>query len=141
MFVWTAFVALGLAALKYPFAWVVVVVNTAVVASVVFALVSALASVGSRRLFWAAYAASGVVVLVISPAEISTFLPDDLANIMCRAMIPQDIPVERLGYGFELDATQNWMLIADRLSVVVGSTAAAYIIPWLVQWGQKPPQP
>jgi|PlaIllAssembly_1097288.scaffolds.fasta_scaffold233197_2 hypothetical protein len=141
MFIWTAFVALGLAALKYPFAWVAFVVDLAIGFSVVFALVSALASMDSGRLFWAAYAASVPVIFFISPINITTsFLPPEWVNILAETIHPTDIQLERVAFDFlEVDAARNFLLIANRLSAVMFSAVAAYIIPWLVQRGKKPP--
>jgi hypothetical protein len=140
LFVATAFVALGLGALKYPFEWVLFGVDLAVALSVVFALVSALVSAGSRRLYWAAYTASAFAFLLMGTEPTLTFLPPKLLNIICEAMHPMYVPIDRVSFeSLDMESAGFFLEIANRLGVVVFSTVAAYIIPWLVQRGQKPP--
>lgn len=70
-----------------------------------------------------------------------TFLPGNLLAVICKVMHPMYVPIDRVAFeSLDLEGAGFFMEIANRLGVVVFSTAAAYIIPWLVQRGQKSPQ-
>lgn len=133
-FIGLAFVGLGLLALMRPFDWVLLIVNLAVSYSIVFALVSALASTGSRRLVAATYAATALTMFLSGQMFYSRLLPDRWVETVYVAMhAPSDPAV------WNADNAGAFCAILDRLCVVVLSTVAAYIIPWLVQRGNMPP--
>jgi hypothetical protein len=132
VFIWTTFVALGLAALKYPFIWVGVVVNLAVAYSVVFALISALVNRGDRRLFWATYAATVPAIVLLSQNYFTPLLPQRWMRSFYMAIHATDM--------VEDGSDVFFMQLVEELCLVVFSAIAAYIIPWLVQRGQKQPQ-
>jgi hypothetical protein len=126
LFVSTAFVGLGLYALKCPSPWLPLVLGTVIVFLFCYAVVAVLASTGSRRLFWAAFATM-VVTLQFGVKE----LPME-----CSMLIWHFLPVPNAYQ----ELTVPWPLlhnIASLLSMLAISTVAAYIIPRLVQRGQE----
>lgn len=138
LFIVTAFVGLGLLALKYPNAsrpWV----NMSVVLLVAYASISALVRTGTRRLFWAAFAVTAATALLACQSHLLmgpiTYLPSSWFSSLAQALHPPRGPG-----GLDTPATYSCTQITHLLSIIVLSTAAAYIIPWLVQRGQKPPR-
>ena len=132
LFVCTAFVGLGLLALKYPSDWLLMLVNLAVAFSIVYALISAWVNMGGHRLFWGAYAATAVTLLI------SKFdVPETVVEVVWSVMHSGSTLRYVNPFG-ELVRTATWFArVLDFLFVLAISSVAAYIIPWLVQRGQK----
>ncbi|MBC8870167.1 MAG: hypothetical protein H8E44_12160 [Planctomycetes bacterium] len=130
LFICTAFVGLGLAALLRPFAWVLMIVQVVVLLLVVYAFVSALVSTGNRRLFWAAFAATATA------AGFLHFLgvPHQYGKWLWWVLHGEDPHPAATGQGAPSSA---FRLILQDFYVIAVSTAAAYIIPWLVQRRQE----
>jgi len=100
-------------------AWVVLVLELAVAFTVAYALTVVLVSTGSRRLFWAAFAGPAVVLLITGGMPFQGF------RMPILEMWLQPFFGESETWGF-------WYL-TYHVFVLIVSTAAAYIIPWLVQ--------
>lgn len=128
-----AFAGLGLLALKLPSPWMLLIVDLTVVFVVAYALVSVLVvSTGSRqKLFWAAFFAAFVASSLLLESPYSSRLPYVFVKWLLMLLHPSP---SKLAGG----ESEYFFIIAGRLFVVMISTAAAYIIPWLVQRGQKP---
>lgn len=128
LFIVTAFVGLGLLALKYPSPWALLVVSLAVLLLFAYAVVASLVSTGNRRLFWAAFAATAVTRLLGQ----YTIVPYDCIQwlwVVLHPPGPHSDPAYSGGTTFHA--------ICANLSVVVVSTIAAYLIPWLVRRGKQ----
>ncbi len=133
LFMVTAFVGLGLLALMYPLHWVPFAITLAVAFLFAYSIVAVLASKGSRRLFWAAFAATAAAILLLSENIFSQFLPHDWMTSIFLHLHPTD----EMGVQ-NRDADMGFVQTVNRLLTITISTVAAYIIPWLVQRGQKP---
>lgn len=131
LFVTTAFVGFGLAALRYPYSPVLLILGSITVLLFAYAAVMVLASTGRRRLFWAAFATTAVAVYSVR----RTVVPVDLCRQLARVL---SVPVISTDPSYRQDLSFNDVVFLLHLLMV--STLAAYIIPWLVQRGQKPPQ-
>jgi hypothetical protein len=128
VFIWTVFVGLGLLALKRPFPVVLVTVNSAVVLVVVYAIAEIFASAGSRRLFWVSFAAAAVTMLIAK----SSILPERFVAMLWELIHPG---AERFDLrnpfvaDFHMAAFDE---IVRGLYMIAVSTAAGYVIPWIV---------
>lgn len=135
IFIGTALVGIGVLTLKYPYSWVLSLVNLAVAFSIVFALISAVAGTGSRRLFHATYGLAAVTVLLMTEMFLSPFLPNDWIGHFYIVSHPMDtLSIDNA------DAEMYFVQIIRRWELVVLSTAAAYTIPWLVTRRHTAPQ-
>ena len=131
LFICTAFVGLGLLAMKYP-SLAVTPVQLAVVLLVAYAVIAALVHTGTSRLFWGAFAVAAVIWLVSR-----FYVPDEYVRFVWMMNHPEALalqPWERITQGTEKALIE----VLHCLFAVLVSTVAAYIIPWLVQRGQKP---
>lgn len=128
LFMLTVFVGLGLLALKYPSAWMHMIVKVAVLLLVVYAFISALVSTGNRRLFWAAFAATAVAFMLMSENFLAQFLPYEWTNSIFLRLHPAD----EMGVQ-NREANVAFAIMLNRLCLILISTIAAYLIPWLVQ--------
>ena len=135
IFICTTLVGIGVLTLKYPYSWVLCLVNLAVAFSIVFALISAVAGTGNRRLFHASYGLAAVTVLLMTREYELSFLPIEWLETIYSAIHSEN------GWRVESFDTETWFVyIAWRWEVVVLSTAAACIIPWLVKRGNTDAQ-
>jgi hypothetical protein len=130
MFICTAFVALGVLALMHASPWVELVLALVVVLLFAYSIVAVLATTGSRRLFWAAFAATAFM-LCFGVKE----LPDQCVGWLWDVLYPNTEP-----WAVSFPSLDDLRNVATRLFHLVVSTAAAYILPWLVQRGRQPPQ-
>jgi len=131
LFVSVAFVGLALLALKYPTAWVLLVAQVALLLLVVYAVIAAVVSTGSRRLFWLAFTVSAAASIFGN--HVAVPYP---GMYWLWGMLQPRVPTSSLVTEPEL----NFRQLLGVLYIITVSTIAAYIIPWLVQRGQKPPQ-
>jgi drug/metabolite transporter (DMT)-like permease len=130
LFICTAFVGVGLLALMYPFHWVAMTVQLAAVLVVAYAFIAALASTGTRRLFWAAFAATAIVFLFGQILSV----PYECTIMLWNALHPAD-PHNGLASDIFIDQDVPFHSIRANLYVLVVSTAAAYLLPWLAKRG------
>lgn len=127
IFVGMFLVGIGVVTLKYSYSWVLFLVNLGVIFSIVFALISAWAGTGNRRLFYATYGVTAMTIFVMIPISELAFLPVDWLESIYSAIHSED------GWSAGNSDTGTWfVVIIWRWEVVVLSIAAAYIIPWLV---------
>jgi hypothetical protein len=135
IFIDMSLVGIGVLTLKYPYYWVLSLVNLAVAFSIVFALISALAGTGNRRLFHATYGLAAVTVLLMTREYELSFLPIEWLETIYSAIHSE------YGWSVESVNSEMWFVyIAWRWEVVVLSTAAAYTIPWLATLRNTAPQ-
>lgn len=131
LFVYTTLAGLGLAGLMYASPWVVLSLTLVVAFLFCYAVVAVLAASGNRRLFWAAFAATAVTL------RFGFKEPPNLVTIrLWELLFPGTAP-----HAVHFPDYEDVCSFATLLSVLVVSITTAYIIPWLVQRGQKPPQP
>ena len=133
MFICTAFAGLGLVVLKDSNDRMPIIVNLAVELLIVYAIIAALARTGRRRLFWAAFAATAVLIFINDKGIYRGFFYELAGELWALTLQHLLIPG-----GAHQDQWTAFLFIGDRLCLILISTAAAYIIPWLVQRGQKP---
>jgi thiol:disulfide interchange protein len=123
-------VALSLLALKYPSAWVLQLVRLVSVFLFAYALVAVLSASGSRRLFWAAFAAVQFTVMhgasVVVPSQFTEWLQE-----VYSAYPPED------EYSSFRETQTQYNQLASCLQVLVVATVAGYIVPWVVKWRQN----
>ena len=131
MFICMAFMGFGMAALRYPHSWVMLILGMVAVLLFAYAAVVVLATAGRRRLYWAAFAATAVSVYFLR----RTVVPVDLCRQLGKAL---SVPVASTDPLYRQDLC--FYDVAVLLHLLTVSTLAAYIIPWLVQRGQKQPQ-
>lgn len=121
--------------LKYPYSWVLSLVNLAVAVSIAFALISAVVCNGNHHLFRVAYGVMAVTALLMTQQFLSPFLPDQWIETMYSAIHSE------YGWSVEsVDTKMGFVQIVSKWELVVVSTAAAYTIPWLVTRGNNAPQ-
>lgn len=148
LFVCTTFVGVGLLAIKYPSPISDLVVTVATLLLLASAIAIALLTTGSRRGFWATFAVFSFVLLQ-HPEVVPPGLSHQLWKVVHRDM---DVPITPRSslplpppsfssddLGESVSRSIAFRDILFHCSVLVFSTAAAYIVPWLVQRGQKPP--
>ena len=114
-----------------------VLLNFALMGFVTYAFVAAVASTGSRRLFWAAFAASACVSLFVG-LSLGPYRPSVWLWDVIRPAEHEAAAAIRSGQRAGAD-TQAFDAIFRDIFVIAVATVAAYIIPWFVQRGQKPP--
>ena len=137
LFVCTTFVGLGLAALRYASPWGRCTADFALMGFVTYAFVAAVASTGSRRLFWAAFAASACVSLFVG-LSLGPYRPSVWLWDVIRPAEHEAAAAIRSGQRAGAD-TQAFDAIFRDIFVIAVAIVAAYTIPWLVQRGQEPP--
>lgn len=130
LFVCAAFVGLGLLALMNPHNWVLSLLTLTHSALFVYAVVVVLASTGARRLFWAAFASSMLL------ADVAYFdaWQAEFSNQL-TALLHPDLD-DGLAFGPEDPFYVCSSLLSQFLTLAV-SVVLAYVIPYLVQRGQK----
>ncbi len=135
IFIGMSLVGIGVLTLKYPYSWVLCLVNLAVAFSIVFALISAVAGTGNRRLFHATYGVTAMTIFVMFPVSELWFLDIVWLETIYSSIHPDT------AWSVENSDTRTWfVLIIWRWLVVVLSTAAAYTIPWLATRRHTAPQ-
>jgi hypothetical protein len=135
IFIGMSLVGIGVLTLKYPYSWVLSLVNLAVAFSIVFALISAVAGTGNHQLFCVTYGVMAVTALLMTQQFLSPFLPDQWIETIYSAIHSE------YGWSAEsVDTKMGFVQIVSRWEVVVLSTAAAYTIPWLATRRNTAPQ-
>ena len=131
LFVLVAFMGLGLLAIRYSNAVALDAVRAMTGILYASAAAIALLTEGSRRPFWAAFAITAIILTWLS----EPYIPHSTTNYLWPIFHP-DHPLPDPASSYRIDTPepnpQLFGVIVWRLSVVLISTAAAYIIPWFV---------